>query len=345
MYPDTGGRRAYFGWFGTPEAESAYNEWLSELFASLAAGEPVSADRRAGNTIAENAALYLTFAKTYYANSRELSNVRDTIKMLVEYDAEMPAAKFGPNALRRFQTYLVGTNRFARSTINSHINRTRRFVKWCQSRELVPRGMTEELATVPGLRRGKTSARESRPVAPVPRAVWRATLPFMPEHVRAMVEVQYECAMRPGEVCAMTPAEIERTEPVWFFRPTHHKTAHRGHGLTKGITAKARRILEPRLSGPPDEPVFLTGHGNQFTADTFGHAVRRAARRALLANVPIHVWNPNRLRHARLTEIRDLFGEEAAQHWGGHARPDTTAIYTKRIEGVLVKIASGLESL
>lgn len=348
VYPNSGGRREYFGRFGTPEAEQKYLAWLSDLIAAMAAGEPVARDRKPGRTLGDLSLDYLTWADAYYGASRERLNVRDTICLLVEFCGELSGDKFGPNALRRFQSHLVATGRFARTTVNAHVNRVRRFVKWCQSRELVPRGASEELATVAGLRRGKTSARESEPVVAVPWAVWRATLPFLAPQVRAMVQVQYWCGMRPGEVCILSAAEIDRTQPVWFFRPADHKTAHYGVGLTKAIPKPAQAILAPWLVGPPDLPCFRTNKGKPFNSDLLGEYVRRGTRAAMRARVPVVMWHPNQLRHAILSEIRDLFGGEgggieAAQLWAGHTKPDTTAGYTKQVEAALIRIAAALE--
>jgi integrase len=50
------------------------------------------------------------------------------------------------------------------------------------------------------------------------------------------------------------------------------------------------------------------------------------ARACERARIP--VWSPNQLRHAAATRLRELHGIEAAQVALGHARPDTTLIYS-----------------
>jgi hypothetical protein len=42
------------------------------------------------------------------------------------------------------------------------------------------------------------------------------------------------------------------------------------------------------------------------------------------------VWSPNRLRHSRLTEIRQRFGLEASRVCGGHSEVGTTQIYAEQ---------------
>ncbi len=44
-------------------------------------------------------------------------------------------------------------------------------------------------------------------------------------------------------------------------------------------------------------------------------------------------WAPNRLRHARATEIRRTYGLEAAQVILGHAKADVTQVYAERDHG------------
>lgn len=346
VYPGSKGRRKYFGRFEDPEAKRGYERWLSDLLAASAAGEPFQDDRRPDRSIWGLILDYDRWAEKYYAANGEPSgecrNVRETMALLGDFCGDDSASEFGPIALRRFQSHLATSGRFVRSTVNAHVNRVRRFFKWCQSRELVPRGLAEELATVEGLRRGKCSVRESDPIEPVPRAVWRATLPFLDPTLRAMVQIQFWAGMRPGEVCRMRPCDVDRSGSVWLYRPPQHKTAHRGRGLTKAIPQPAQGILAPWLNGSAEKPIFLTAKGKPFYTDLYGQSVRRAVRAAQKVHVPVEPWHPNQLRHAILTEIRDRFGEEAAQHWAGHARPDTTAIYTKKVEGILTRIATEL---
>lgn len=51
-------------------------------------------------------------------------------------------------------------------------------------------------------------------------------------------------------------------------------------------------------------------------------------------------WAPNRLRHSRATEIRQIDGLEASQAVLGHSKADTTQIYAERDIAKAVKIMS-----
>ncbi len=65
--------------------------------------------------------------------------------------------------------------------------------------------------------------------------------------------------------------------------------------------------------------------GDKYTTETYGQAIRRAARKA---GVP--EWSPNRLRHTFATEVRKSHGLEAVQCCLGHAKASVTEIYAER---------------
>ncbi len=98
--------------------------------------------------------------------------------------------------------------------------------KWGVSQELVPASIYHALQAVDGLRKGRSPAKETGPVLPVPDAVVEATLELLPEVVRDMVRLQRLTGCRPGEVCQLRPADIDRREDVWVCRPAEHKTEH-----------------------------------------------------------------------------------------------------------------------
>src|SRR5262249_40403699 len=130
------------------------------------------------------------------------------------------------------------------------------------------------LRTLTGLQKGRTEARESKPVKPVDPAHVAAVLPRLSRHVRAMAELQHLTGMRPGEVCGLTFAEVDRSPSVspalrgpsacrqadttgemWVYRPSQHKTAHRGKVRVVPFGPKARALLVAFVRGdhpPPD---------------------------------------------------------------------------------------------
>lgn len=78
---------------------------------------------------------------------------------------------------------------WCRTNINRRMDRVKRVFRWAASQELVPVTVYQALRTLAGLQKGRTTARESDPVAPVPRDHVTATLPFLTAHLRAMIEL------------------------------------------------------------------------------------------------------------------------------------------------------------
>jgi integrase len=93
-------------------------------------------------------------------------------------------------------------------------------------------------------------------VQPVADALVDKTLPFLNRHVRAMVEVQRLTGARSGEIVRMRTQDIDRAGPVWVFRPSTHKTAHRGHVREIYLGPKAQQVLGSFLKEDPEAYVF-----------------------------------------------------------------------------------------
>ena len=90
----------------------------------------------------------------------------------------------------------------ARTTINQRVGRIVRLFKWAVENELVPPGVHHGLKAVAGLQKGRSEARETEPVRPVPDAPVEAIRPHVARQVWAMIELQRLTGMRPGEVVA-----------------------------------------------------------------------------------------------------------------------------------------------
>lgn len=224
---DNGTRRTVtLGAWGSPEAEQEFARILAE-------GRAVPA-RPVGKSASVNEVLlaYLRHADDYYRTpdgepTNEVVEVRQSIRPVRELYGHTPAAEFGPKALAAVRKRMIDAG-LCRTLINRRIDRVKRVFKWASSEELVPVAVYQALRTLAGLRRGRSEVRESEPVLPVDDATVDATLPHLGAHLRAMVELQRLTGMRPGEVCGLRFAEIDRDGAVWLFRPRQHKTAHHG---------------------------------------------------------------------------------------------------------------------
>lgn len=74
--------------------------------------------------------------------------------------------------------------------------------------------------------------------------------------------------------------------------------------------------------------------GERYSTKTYARAIERACKRH-----GIEPWGPNRLRHARATEIRQRYGLEEAQVSLGHSRADVTQLYARRDEALALRVA------
>jgi integrase len=61
---------------------------------------------------------------------------------------------------------------------------------------------------------------------------------------------------RPGEVCRLKGAELDRTGPVWKFRPRRHKTAWRNKRKVIYIGPEAQAVLTTFLRDDPEAYLF-----------------------------------------------------------------------------------------
>ena len=176
-----------------------------------------------------------------------------------------------------------------------------------------------------------------------------------------MVRLQALCGARSGEITRMRQCDVDRSGPVWIYRPARHKSLHKGRGRAVPLGPKAQEILRPWLEaaagpdaflftpaaaverqsaerrarrktkvqpsqaarGPKADPVRR--RRPRYDSAAYNKAVTSACDRA---GVPR--WGPHRLRHAVATKVRAAYGLEAAQTLLGHARADVTQVYAER---------------
>jgi uncharacterized protein (TIGR02996 family) len=279
---DGGTRRTVtLGAWGSPEAEREFARILAEGQSTPASSGGAS------STVSEVLLAFLRWADGYYRTpdgkpTHEIVELRLSVRPVRELYGHTLAREFGPKAMAAARQKMIDAG-LCRTLINRRIDRVKRVFKWASAEELVPVAVYQALRTLAGLRRGRSEVRESEPVQPVDDAIVEATLPHLGEHLRAMIELQRLTGMRPGEVCGLRFAEIDRSGAVWLFRPRQHKTAHRGHERTIPIGPKAQTALITfllREGAPPDgfghvEPSNPAHHDARLVmADAFEEAGR-----------------------------------------------------------------------
>ena len=364
------GKDHYLGTYGTKGSRSAYDRLVGEWIAS-GRSAPVDDTRF---TCTELSARYWAHAKVYYRKNGKLTDhgtIKPVLKSFREMYGPTPAADFGPLKLKAWREKQVASDN-SRSYVNEKVARLVRVFRWAVGEELIPAATFDALRTVEGLKQGRSTARENGPVLPVDEATVDATLPLMQPIPADMVRLQRLTGMRPGEVCQMKPADIDRTGEVWEYRPGSHKTQHHGHARTIFLGPKSQEILLPYLLRPADSHCFVPKEseakrraiasearktplscgnkpgsnrsrmpkkqpGECYGTDTYRRAVHYACDKA-----KIERWGPNRLRHAAATDIRQQFGLEAAQVALGHASANVTQIYAERDAGLAREVARKL---
>ena len=350
-------RDHYLGPFGSPESRVCYEQLVAEW---LANGRRTPSPEKAGLiTVTELLAGYLAFAERYYSHdgkpTSEYVAVRDALKPVRALYAVTAVRDFGPMSLKAVRETMIAGG-LARKHINQRINRVRRCFKWGVENELVPPAVLEGLRAVAPLKKGRTEARETVPVRPVPTAHVEAVLPHVSRQVAAMIRLQLLCGMRPGEVVLMRPCDLDRNANVWIYRPASHKTDYRDFERTIFLGPQAQSVLRPWLERAPESYCFSPAE-----AEAERNAARRAARQSKMtpsqvarrpketpklpkrdrydrdsyrraieygikkAKVP-H-WHPHQLRHNCGTRVRAEYGLDVAQIILGHATLETSQVY------------------
>jgi integrase len=276
------GKDHLLGPYGSEESKELYRRLVREWLENRDKPQQESAPDAEPLSMAELILAYWKHARAYYSLSKRHGDYycfRDALRVVKSLYATTPAAEFGPKRLKACRAEMVAKD-WSRTYTNAQVDRVRRMFRYAVEEELFPTagGVYESLRAVRGLRRGKTEARETERVRPVSHEHVDATLPFLPPHVKAMVELQLITGMRPAEVCLLRPIDIDMTNPAcWVFRPERHKTEHHGHDRLIFLGPKAQAILKPYLVPKVDAYCFSPADSERRRAQ-----LRRLARKSPL---------------------------------------------------------------
>lgn len=334
-------------------ARRRYEAWLTEWAADTQARRQ-QLDRPI--TVAEAWERYQEHALVYYrrqdgTQTGEARRIGYAMRPLVALYGSEPAAAMTVGKLMRARDRMVEAGN-SLSTVNQRIGAVRRVWRWFELQELVPPPVWQSLLALQRLKAGRTAARSPEPVMPAPETAVEAACARLVPSVRAMVRLQLLSGMRPGEVCALTPAQVERGVSLWVFAPRLHKTAHHGIGRRVRLGPRAQAELAPYMDGPQEAPAFSPGIaaaersctnvnyirtfgasalrvgmsaediGQAWTVDGYRQAIARACDAA-----GVRRWRPNQLRHTFATRMRAHAGLDAAQVALGHSSAAITEIY------------------
>ncbi len=222
---------------------------------------------------------YLQFAAVYYGKDQrgEYPQIMRAIRPLKELYGRTPAVEFGVLEFKAVRQRVSTANR-SRGYVNEIMKRIVRVFKWAAAEGQIPASVPQNLAIIPGLRRGKCSLREPDPVLPVEDSVVNATLPRLPEIVADMVRLQRWTGMRPAEACILRPCDLDCSGEVWAYRPSRHKTEHHGKDRVILMGPRAQGVLLRYLARPADDYCFRPSD-----SEAKRRALQHAARKTPLS--------------------------------------------------------------
>jgi integrase len=358
------GINRYLGPYDSPESHEKYARLIAEWKANGSTTLSIEGPPADGDVTINLLVLrFLEWAEAYYVKhgqpTGEVNNLGRAASALKQLYGRTPAKDFGPPELEAVQRAMIDDT-LARKTINGRTSRIKRMFRWASRKGLVPPTTYHALLAVEGLKRGRTSARETGPVQIVPDEIVQATLPKLNGHLRAMVQIQELAAMRPQDIRNMRTADIDMTSDVWIYRPWTHKNEHHDQVREIAIGPRAQAILQPFLK--PDAPmayVFSPKDAvaavrerrttarkskrtpsqlarkpkakpkrqprDQYDKNAYTRAVARACEKA-----KVLAWHPHQLRHNAATKIRRRYGLEGAMAVLGHKYGLVTEIYAER---------------
>jgi integrase len=311
-----------------PESRAKYDKLIGAWLANKRQ-LPADVPAAIGPTIAVIIQRFWTHAETYYRKpdgtpTTELKNFQLTLRHLNRLHGDMPAARFGPNALRAWRDSLTGACQYthpttgavvakrdwSRTYVNKQTNRIKQLFKWAASRELVPIAAYEALRTLEGLKRGRTTARETDAVKPVAEGIVEAILHRLPGPVRALVELEALTGARGGELLIMRRCDLDDSAAVWIYKLAAHKGQWRNQAREIPLGPRCQDVIRPFLKvnaqaylfSPADaeadrlakrhaqrktplgygnapgtnrSPAPKRPAGDRYTPDSFRHAIQR----------------------------------------------------------------------
>ena len=347
------GRDIYLGLFGSIASKAEYDRLIAEW---LRNGRQL--DAGSDLTVTELVRDFLVWADGYYRKegspTSEIAYLKQSFRPLLKLYGPTLAADFRPSSLETVRDAIVASGA-CRNVVNGRVNRVIRLFRWGVSKEKLPAGVHHSLATVDGLKQGRTHARESERVKPVPDAFVDAVEPHVAPQVWTMIGLQRLTGMRPGEVTTIRTGDLDTSGKVWVYTPGRHKTEHHGKERPIYLGTRAQALLRPWLRTDLDGYLFQPAEamaerqaertrnrkskevrksrkkktpqhvpGDHYTPNTYRGAVVYGCKKA---DVP--EWHPNQLRHNAATFLRKEFGIDVARVILGHSSPSTTQIYAE----------------
>lgn len=252
-YVNLGGKVHYLGVYGTQESKEKYGRLKAEWLTNRNVGVFTPST---GPTMAEVVLAYLQHAELYYAGSTEYPNLELACRPVASLYASLYAKDFGIVQFETCRDWWLEDPKRSRQYINKQSKRLLRVLKWAATKRMVAADVYQECRLLAPLKAGRTAAPETEKISCVPQSVVDATLPFCTPVVADMIRFQQLVGCRPGELCSITPAMVDRSKEVWLIRLEKHKTAYRGRERVIYVGPLAQAILAKYLLRAGDAACF-----------------------------------------------------------------------------------------
>ena len=324
-----GGKDHYLGKYGSTESREAYGR----LIARYASGSPVETAKTStgGLTVCEIVLAFLRHGDQHYRKAGKLTDevacIKSAVRPLVELYGDTDASDFGPLALKAVRQKMVDGG-WTRGYVNKSCGRIRRVFRFAVSNELCEPSVLQRLEAVDPLLEGRTDAHDNPARHVVPQSAIDAVRDETNERTRDLIDLALATGARPGELCMLTGAMLNRSGDIWTAVLDKHKMAHRGKRRVLAFGAKSQLILRKYLKADPSVLLFT------ITRGTFSNNIKAACDRLEIPRFTGH-W----LRHNAASEVRRTDGLDGAQIVMGHSKADTTEIYAHLDDERLIGIA------
>lgn len=241
-------RDYYLGIYGSPESKQQYDRLVAEWLA-YGRQTPVPVPAQPQVTVDRVIWDFWEHAKTYYRKAdgtptSEISIYHTVLHLLRQMYGPTSAIEFGPRALAAVRQRMIEKG-WGRKSINRNIGRIAAIFKHAASLEKLPVSVYQQLKTLAPLKRGRTAARETTRVRPVPEPMIDAIQSYVSRQVWAVICLQRLGAGREGELLGLRGIDLKDTDKdVWTAQLQEHKTAHHGIEKTLYFGPQAQQILK-----------------------------------------------------------------------------------------------------
>ncbi|CAN5440688.1 site-specific integrase [soil metagenome] len=288
-----GGRRdVLLGKFGTAASRKEYDRVLLEWIGNGRRLQPASSDLSINELVL--AYWNACWSRLKWEEGKgSCQNVKDAMRILKQLYGKEPASSFGPIPLKACRQHMIGLD-WSRKYINRQVQRITHVFKWAGGEDLLPAAIHDQLTKVEGLRKGKTTARETKKVKPVAVEMVEATIPFMQPTVAAMVQFELATGCRPDEVCRIRPMDLDmKRADCWVYTPGSDQGDHGEH---KTAHLELEKLI---LIGPRAQAILMPYLGTKTDAFCFSPAKSEEARSAARREARVSPMTPSQLKRRR----------------------------------------------